>query len=819
MTSLLLRHLPEIYLLYGFSFLILATAVALQPRGFETKLERHLWLLGLFGLLHGFTELSDWLALSYPPLVFQCRVAGLALLAASYFALLEFARRMLKENALKIAGVHGGIVWGVPLILLAAASAAAPDRLAGFNVAARLFVGLPASLLTSLAFFLKAREVRRWTPNDATQCPVTLSVGFIFLLYGFFTVVTRSENPSWWSWLPSEDRFIAWTGIPVQVARTFCALAAATSVSFMLRRLNSRVRNHEQSLTRELNALNATLEDRIRNRTLDLQAANLELERQFETQKKIVNELMRRESQLRTVFDQMAVGVTFLDAEGRYFRVNERFAAILGRKREEIVGKHFSAFTHPQDTGADFENWKSMRAAQSRFSAREKRYVRPDGTPVWCSVTVSAVQDDAGKFLHYLGVVIDINERQLAAAAQRDSENKLRLALSAARQGMFEFDLRSRTVTATGTPGDNDSSDDFRGTFEEWLSRVHPEDKPRAQALARHLNSGTQSGHHIALEFRRKHPDGSWRWVLATGSRIDDPETGAARIVGTHIDITEQRDLERRVLRSQRLESIGQLASGIAHDLNNSLVPIISGLSVVRQRIHPEDAELFSAMELSARRTADMGRQLLSFAKGADGRKLLLTPKDLVNEMANFVISTFPKNIQLSCSCPYLDGKTAGNSKVPKLDGCEGCESCREQRTKILGDPTQLHQVLLNLCINARDAMPHGGELSIRLDFTEVDSGLASENGGVTPGRFVRFTVSDTGCGIPASALDRIFDPFFTTKGPDKGSGLGLATVLGIVRGHGGFITVDTEEDQGTQFEVYLPIAPGDASAQPPATA
>lgn len=241
-----------------------------------------------------------------------------------------------------------------------------------------------------------------------------------------------------------------------------------------------------------------------------------------------------------------------------------------------------------------------------------------------------------------------------------------------------------------------------------------------------------------------------------------------------------QRELAEKIsLRAQRMESIGALAGGVAHDLNNALAPIMMATSLLREQ-YPDDQDLLDTIQVSAKQGADMVRQLLTFARGVEGERVIVHPDLLHREMEKIIKSAFPKNIQL--------------------------RSLKLENTKcVLGDPTQLHQVLLNLCVNARDAMPEGGLLTLELQNVEIDSTFASAVSDARPGSFVMWRVADTGQGIPPHVLDRIFEPFFTTKGPEKGTGLGLSTVSGIVRSHGGFIQVYSTPGRGSRFSVYLP--------------
>jgi two-component system, cell cycle sensor histidine kinase and response regulator CckA len=278
------------------------------------------------------------------------------------------------------------------------------------------------------------------------------------------------------------------------------------------------------------------------------------------------------------------------------------------------------------------------------------------------------------------------------------------------------------------------------------------------------------------------------RWFLCRVERF--PGDGAVRVVVSHENITQMKLAERQQLRSQRLESLGTLAGGVAHDLNNALAPVLMGMDMLREQ-YPEESRMFDMIRASAQRGANMVRQLLTFAKGADGERVPVSPERLVQELDNLMRGSFPKNIELEVHCPQ---------SIPM----------------VIGDPTQLHQILLNLCVNARDAMPDGGVLSLRAHVVDVDDAYARSVPDARPGRYVSWRVSDTGCGIAPEVLDRIFDPFFTTKSPDRGTGLGLSTVLGIVRSHGGFVQVYSQPGRGATFSVYLPAGASADTASAP---
>lgn len=269
------------------------------------------------------------------------------------------------------------------------------------------------------------------------------------------------------------------------------------------------------------------------------------------------------------------------------------------------------------------------------------------------------------------------------------------------------------------------------------------------------------------------------RWTLARNSKTGEPES----VLLISSDITENKKLESQFLRTQRLESIGTLASGIAHDLNNILSPILMATGILRgsSSISEEDKKMLSIIDGSAERGASIVKQVLTFARGAEGEHALLQPEHLVTEMTKVIHQTFPKNIDIKTSLP-------------------------SDLWMVSGDATQLHQILLNLCVNARDAIGEGGGI-IRMaaENVQVDEHLARTNPGAQLGAHVCISVTDSGTGMPPEVMEKIFDPFFTTKEQGKGTGLGLATVIGIVKGHKGFITIQSQVGVGTTFRVFLP--------------
>jgi PAS domain S-box-containing protein len=281
----------------------------------------------------------------------------------------------------------------------------------------------------------------------------------------------------------------------------------------------------------------------------------------------------------------------------------------------------------------------------------------------------------------------------------------------------------------------------------------------------------------------------SSRWTL-----LQDIAGISKTILIINTDITEKKKLEKQFHRAQRLECIGQLASGVAHDLNNILAPILISVPMLRWGLNESEFEkTLTTLEHCAQRGADIVKQLLTFGRGVEGNRIILQLKHLLVETGKMAQETFPRNITVDC----------------KTD---------RKLWSIKGDPTQLHQVLMNLCVNARDAMPEGGKLSISAENVTLDGSQVAKKPEARPGAYLRLRIQDTGQGIPSEIIDRIFEPFFTTKGEDRGTGLGLSTVLGIVKSHQGFMDVSSEPEQGTAFDIYLPALPDEASPADPSS-
>jgi PAS domain S-box-containing protein len=421
----------------------------------------------------------------------------------------------------------------------------------------------------------------------------------------------------------------------------------------------------------------------------------------------------------------------------------------------------------------------------------EHRFIRANGETRLIREIAKVFYDRAGRAARMVGTAHDITE-------QKKSDEALRFQaqlLDVAREAVMVRDLDDRIIYwnkgAERTYGW--TSEEALGKRPAELLDVDP--TASAKAVAATLKDGRWEG-----EMQKRTKSGqeitvATRWTLVRG---EDGQPKSVLCISA--DVTDKKKLEAQFLRAQRMESIGTLAGGIAHDLNNILAPILMSIELLSTEVANEDGRaLLETIRTSAQRGADMVKQVLSFARGVDGKRVSLNPVHILRDIQKIARDTFPKNIAFALN-PDRDIWT------------------------VSGDPTQLHQVFMNLCVNARDAMPQGGKLTITVQNAVLDEVYAGMNPDAAAGSYLMISVADTGMGMSQGIRNQIFDPFFTTKEIGRGTGLGLSTTLAIVKGHGGFISVYSEPNKGATFKVYLPTiaahsgdesAPEDPSALP----
>jgi two-component system, cell cycle sensor histidine kinase and response regulator CckA len=382
-------------------------------------------------------------------------------------------------------------------------------------------------------------------------------------------------------------------------------------------------------------------------------------------------------------------------------------------------------------------------------------------------------------------VQAELIERQQTEIALRQSEQKFRAIFD----GTFQF-MGLLTTEGVILEANRSALEAIGASLSEvvgqyfWQSPWWAHSAKIQQRLQEAIVQAA-SGQFIRFEADHFLADGSHIIVDFSLKPVFDQSGTVVMLIPEGRDITEKKQIEAQIFRNQRLESLGTLSSGIAHDLNNILTPILATAQLLPLRNPDLDAnsrKLIKLLESSARRGAELVKQILSFTRGVEGEQQLLQINDLLREVVQIATSTFPKQIEITATLP-------------------------PQTLSVLGDATHLHQVLMNLCVNARDAMPEGGKLHLAVEPFVVDESYSQINLDAQIGHYVRITVSDTGAGIPADIVERIFEPFFTTKEIGKGTGLGLSITQGIIKGHQGFITVESQVDKGSQFKIYLPIA------------
>jgi PAS domain S-box-containing protein len=516
------------------------------------------------------------------------------------------------------------------------------------------------------------------------------------------------------------------------------------------------------------------------------------------TERKQMDEALRRsEESLAVTLRSIGDAVLATDTQGRVTRMNTVTEKLTGWTQAEALGRPIAEVFHiineetrqPAVIPVD----KVLATGEIHGLTNHTIIIARDGTERLIADSAAPIRGKDGKVFGVVLIFRDVTDEKRAEKMTRESERT-----------QEEENLR-RFATVLRDSNDAITIQDFEGRITAWnrgaelmygygeaealLMNIERLTTPGKVAEQREFIRRLIAGEAItSFETQRLTKDGRVLDVWMTVTKLMDDAGKPVGLASTERDITERLKNERLAHRSQRLESIGTLAGGISHDLNNALAPILLGVEILKTQ-YPQESQIVDMFEASARRGADMVRQLLTFAKGAEGERVALQPGHLVKELVKLMEGSFPKNIELVVKCD------------PKLP-------------LVLGDATQLHQVLLNLCVNARDAMPHGGTLTLEAQQKEVDAIYASSIHEAKPGKYVVLRVRDTGTGIPPEIIDRIFDPFFTTKSPDKGTGLGLSTVMGIVKGHGGFLEVHSQPGQGSTFAVYLPAVAAGGDTQ-----
>lgn len=493
------------------------------------------------------------------------------------------------------------------------------------------------------------------------------------------------------------------------------------------------------------------------------------------------NALRQSEERFRVALKNSPIFVYNQDMELRYTWV---YNPSDGLTVEEMLGKQDLDIIPVED--AQHLITIKRGVLTTGIGTREEVSITIKDTTRYYDLTVEPLRNESQEVVGVTCASIDISEKQAALRERKLAEEKIReqaALLDVTTDAICVRDLNNQIIfwnkgaetlfgwQATEACGKNANE------------LLFDEPSPELEAaLLQVISKGKWQGELTKLTKMGKEILVASRWSL-----VCDEQGKPKSILTVDTDITDKKLLEAQLFRAQRLESIGTLASGIAHDLNNILTPILAGAQLLPLKfpdIDERTRHLLEILEINAKRGADLVKQVLSFARGVEGKRISLQLRHLIVEVAKILKETFPKSIEVSTDVP-------------------------QDLWMVSGDSTQLHQVLMNLCVNARDAIPSSGILSISAENLLIDENYARMNLEAKEGPYTVITVFDTGVGIPREILDRIFEPFFTTKDVGQGTGLGLSTVLGIIKSHGGFVNVYSEAGNGTSFKVYLPAVEG----------
>ncbi len=490
------------------------------------------------------------------------------------------------------------------------------------------------------------------------------------------------------------------------------------------------------------------------------------------------------ENRFKLMFMNAPLPYQSLDERGNFIAVNEAFLNTLGYTREELIGRNFGDFLHPDWVDHFKENFPKFKAIGEVLGV-EFEMVRKDGSIILVSFDGKIQHDDLGNFQRTHCIFHNITEDKRKLEAIRESETLFRTLVDGAPEGIFvQSDGRFLFLNPAITRflGAN-QADDLLGT--ELMARIAPE-----------YHEAVRSRIRFQRETGKPAPPMDQEFVRLDGSRIPvETSAVAIRFQGHDAHLVFVRDrtarckaeeererLQAQLLHAQKIESVGRLAGGVAHDFNNMLMAILGNAEIAMEAIDPSTLPYTNLQEIytCAQRSADLTRQLLAFARKQTINPQILNLNELVSGMIKMLLRLIGEDIELVW-------KPAANLWPVKMD------------------PSQVDQILVNFTVNARDAITGVGNLTIETENVAFDETYCMSHAGITPGEYVLLAVSDTGCGIEKSSIEHLFEPFYTTKDIGKGTGLGLSTIYGIVKQNDGFINVYSEPGQGTTFKIYFP--------------
>ncbi|MFN3412693.1 MAG: PAS domain-containing protein, partial [Thermoanaerobaculum sp.] len=441
----------------------------------------------------------------------------------------------------------------------------------------------------------------------------------------------------------------------------------------------------------------------------------------------------------------------------------------------------FYKWAHPEDRERVQKEAQEYFAAGASSWSQAYRLVCPDGRVRWVLDRTVVLRDAHGQVVGFDGYLLDVTEAEEARRQLEEERLRSAAAIEATGEVVYDWNVKTGAISWSRASFDRFGyAPEAMGGITTWEERIHPEDRDRVLLL---LNRTLTTGEPFEAEYRYLRADGTYAHVLDRGAVERDAEGKPVRMVGAMVDITAPKTLEAQLRLAQRLESLGQLAGGVAHDFNNLLTAIMGTVDLMEKKISPGDPMMQDVKNVrkAAERAASLTQQLLAFSR----RQIVeLKPLDL-NAHLQASLSMFRRLMPENVTVDFLPGSHLGT---------------------IMADPGQLDQILVNLLVNARDAMPEGGTITIETENVLVNGEYVRQHPWAKEGRYVLLSVSDTGVGMDEATRQRVFEPFFTTKEPGKGTGLGLSTVYGIVKQHDGMIHVYSEVGKGTTFKIYFPL-------------
>jgi PAS domain S-box-containing protein len=500
---------------------------------------------------------------------------------------------------------------------------------------------------------------------------------------------------------------------------------------------------------------------------------------------KVVQESLREsEKRFRSLSESSPMGIFQADTQGRCTYANARWQEMSGLTLEKNLGEGWTQAIYEADRESILAQWRDCVQEKNNFSG-EFRLIKPDGDVRWISTRAAIIPNENGEVIGFVGTHEDISDRKQTESIILEQVALLNIATDAIMVRNLEQKVLFWNKSAERLFGWT-TAEVLHQNINELFQTTPVKDL--TEAITTVVKKGEWQGELVKLK-----KDGTAIVVASRWTLVRDGQGQPKSILTVDTDITEKKSLEKQFLRAQRMESLGTLAGGIAHDLNNILTPILAAaqlLPLTLPNLDERNQHIVQMLVNSSRRGSDLIKQILSFARGMDGQRAVLQVGHLLAEVVNIARQTFPKNIDIERDFSTRD------------------------LWAISADATQLHQVFLNLCVNARDAMPNGGTLGIAAENLQADEHYARMNLEAHIGPYVVITVSDTGSGMPPDVIERIFDPFFTMKEEGKGTGLGLSTALGIIKSHGGFINVYSELGNGSRFKIYLPATESEEATE-----